>query len=175
MKITTLPAHEVHQCCCQGAIWLVDVRTPGEFRSIRAEGATNIPLNSLNQESLTPPENYQGPLYLICHSGTRAKMAAQQLSQRFEKIVLVEGGTQAWAAAGLPVIREAGSGLSLERQVRIVIGALVVLGVILSQVWNPQAIYLSAFMGLGLIFAGVTDTCPLALTLALLPWNRRAS
>jgi len=172
MDIAKKPPQEVYRCCCEGPLWLVDVRSPAEFRAVRAEGAVNVPLADLKPEELVPPAGYEGPLYLICQSGMRAYKAAQKVAD-CRPVVLVEGGTSAWVAAGLPVVREASGGFSLDRQVRIVIGTLVVLGVLLSKWWNPDAVYLSAFMGLGLIFAGVTDSCPLAMTLAQMPWNRR--
>jgi rhodanese-related sulfurtransferase len=172
MKLNTEHPQNVYRCACEGPIWLVDVRTPGEFRSLRAQGAVNLPLSEVSDRPLTPPENYQGPLYLICQSGARARQAAQKLSAHHQ-VVLVDGGTQAWLASGLPVEREAAGVISLDRQVRMVIGSLVVLGVVLSQAGFPQAVYLSAVMGLGLIFAGVTDRCPLAMGMGLLPWNRR--
>lgn len=170
MNIESQTPQEVYHC--ESPVWLVDVRTPVEFRSLRAEGAINLPLSDLDVHSLQPPPDYHGPLYVICQSGARARQAAQKLSSRFP-VVLVEGGTAAWTAAGLPVIRQATTVLSLERQVRIIIGSLVVAGVLLSKLWNPDAIYLSAFVGMGLIFAGVTDICPLAMGVAQLPWNRK--
>ena len=89
----------------------------------------------------------------------------------YTNVVNVEGGTQAWAAAGLPVVRGKKI-VSLERQVRIAAGSLVCLGVLLAWLVHPAFIALSAFVGAGLIFAGLTDTCGMGLLLARMPWNR---
>ena len=86
----------------------------------------------------------------------------------------VEGGTQAWDAAGLPVIRGQ-KAISLERQVRIAAGSLVLTGAVLSHWVHPWWIGLSGFVGAGLIFAGITDTCGMGLLLARMPWNNVAS
>jgi hypothetical protein len=83
----------------------------------------------------------------------------------------VEGGTDAWVAAGLPVVEGKGS-ISIERQVRIAAGSLVVLGIVLSLLAHPLFIGLSAFVGCGLVFAGITDTCMMGMMLAKMPWNR---
>lgn len=86
--------------------------------------------------------------------------------------VIVEGGTSAWMAAGLPVIRGKKT-MALERQVRIVAGALVATGVGFSLWVHPAFIALSGFVGL--VFAGVTDTCAMGMLMARMPWNRVTS
>ena len=87
--------------------------------------------------------------------------------------MVVEGGTEAWIAAGLPVSRGVAKVISLERQVRIVAGTLVLTGVLLAYFVHPAFVGISAFVGAGLIFAGVTDWCGMGLLLAKLPWNTR--
>jgi hypothetical protein len=87
--------------------------------------------------------------------------------------VNVEGGTRAWVACGLPVTRGK-KAVSLERQVRITAGALVLLGVGLGFV-HPAFFGIAAFVGGGLLFSGLTDTCGMGLLLAQMPWNRVAS
>jgi rhodanese-related sulfurtransferase len=86
-------------------------------------------------------------------------------------VINVEGGTRAWDQAGLPVVRGKKT-ISLERQVRIAAGSLVLLGAALGYFINPLFIGLSAFVGAGLIFAGVTDTCGMGMMLAKMPWNQ---
>ena len=88
----------------------------------------------------------------------------------FENVVNVDGGTQAWAEAGLPVVRGK-KAISLERQVRIAAGFLVLLGAVLS-FWNVYFVLLSGFVGAGLMFAGITDTCGMGMVLAKMPWNQ---
>jgi hypothetical protein len=112
-------------------------------------------------------------VYLICRSGDRSKRAADQLAgQGLENVYVIEGGTQAWEAAGLSVKRGRKT-ISLERQVRIGAGSLVVIGVVLGWLVHPLLSLLAAFVGGGLVFAGVTDTCGMAMVLAKMPWNQR--
>jgi len=108
----------------------------------------------------------QETLYVICRSGGRGKQACEKfLKAGFTNVVNVEGGTLACEQAGLPVVRGKKT-ISLERQVRITAGSLVVLVAVLSWLIHPAFIALSAFVGAGLIFAGVTDTCGMGLLLA---------
>ena len=111
------------------------------------------------------------PVYLICRSGSRGKQACEKLlSAGYENVVNVEGGTLAWEKAGLPV-RRGKKVISLERQVRIAAGSLVLLGSLLGLL-SPWFFALPAFVGAGLVFSGVTDTCGMGLLLAKMPWNR---
>ncbi|MFO1020702.1 MAG: rhodanese family protein [Planctomycetales bacterium] len=87
------------------------------------------------------------------------------------QVINVEGGTKAWIAAGQSVIRGKKT-ISLERQVRIAAGFLVVAGAALGFFVHPYWIGLSAFVGAGLMFAGITDTCGMAMVLARMPWNQ---
>ena len=85
---------------------------------------------------------------------------------------MVEGGTQAWVTEGLPVVSLGRGSMSIERQVRIGAGTLVLLGVVLGFLVHPGFFFLSGFVGAGLVFAGVTDWCGMGLLLARAPWNR---
>jgi rhodanese-related sulfurtransferase len=112
------------------------------------------------------------PLYVICKSGGRGQKAAEMFQQAgFANVVNVEGGTQACEGAGLPVVRGK-KAISLERQVRIAAGSLVLIGAALAWLVHPAFIGLSAFVGAGLVFAGITDTCGMGLLLARMPWNQ---
>ena len=108
---------------------------------------------------------------MICRSGSRGQKACEKLATAGLRVVNVEGGTQAWEAAGLPVVRGRKT-ISLERQVRIAAGSLVVVGSALGYFVNPAWIGLAAFVGAGLVFAGITDTCGMGLLLARMPWNQ---
>ncbi len=110
----------------------------------------------------------------MCRSGNRAKQAAERLARKgFTDVHVVEGGMLAWTEAGLPVVKGESKVWSLERQVRFVAGLLVVLGAGLSIAAHPYFIALSAFVGAGLVFAAVTDTCGMAMILARMPWNQQ--
>ena len=154
---------------------LIDVRTPAEFRAIHAVGAENHDLSKLNAEYINEhilPGVSGRPLLLLCKSGHRASMAAE-LFQKLNtpKVFVVDGGTDLWNEQGLPV-KEGKDVISLERQVRITAGTLVFIGTLLGVFVNQYFFIIPGFVGAGLVFAGVTDTCGMALMLARMPWNR---
>ena len=154
---------------------LVDVRTPAEYGEVHVAFARNIPLDQL--DPATVMQSRRGardlPLYVICQSGTRGHIAADRfLKAGFPNVIEIEGGTVACIAAGLPVVRGK-KAISLERQVRIVAGTLVLIGVLLGLLVHRGFLAVSAFVGAGLLFAGLTDTCGMGMLLARMPWNRR--
>ena len=155
------------------SIELIDVRTPVEFREVHVEFAKNMPLDRLVPDEVSLARNGSSgkPLYVICRSGNRASQACEKLEAAGMSTVNVEGGTVAWDSAGLPVTRGK-KAMSLERQVRIAAGALVLTGSVLGYFVHPAFIGLSAFVGAGLMFAGITDTCGMAMMLARMPWNQ---
>ena len=151
---------------------VLDVRTPVEFAEVHVPQARNIPLDDLKTGSLALAKDQ--PVYLLCRSGQRATKAAEKLAKEgFTQPVVIAGGTLAWIEANLPVTRGAAKVISLERQVRIAAGAIVFAGVLLARFVNPNFIWLSGFVGAGLVFAGITDFCGMGLLLAKMPWNRR--
>lgn len=155
---------------------VLDVRTPVEFAEVHVPQARNEPLDQFDPRALlaTGGLSKERPVYLLCRSGGRASKAAEKLAKEgLDNAVVVEGGTLAWIEAGLPVNRGAAKVISLERQVRIAAGALVLAGVLLACFVHPYFIGLSAFVGAGLVFAGITDWCGMGLLLAKLPWNSR--
>jgi rhodanese-related sulfurtransferase len=156
---------------------LIDVRTPVEFREVHVEIARNVPLDRLDPQALMQARNGSSaePLYVVCKSGGRGQQACEKFIQAgYTNVVNVEGGTTACIDAGLPVVRGK-KAMSLERQVRIAAGALVLIGVIGSYTLHPYLIGLSAFVGAGLMFAGITDTCGMGMILARMPWNQCGS
>lgn len=156
------------------AATLLDVRTAAEFAQVHAAGARSLPLDQLEPESVKSVcKGKTGQLLVICKSGARAAKAIQKLqSAGMTDVLCVTGGTDAWVSAGLPVERSDRRVISLERQVRIAAGLLVSIGIAMSLLVHPAFIGLSAFVGLGLIFAGVTDWCGMGMLIARLPWNR---
>lgn len=153
------------------AVDLIDVRTPAEFRAAHVTFARNVPLDRLDPATARAAESV-GPLYVICQTGARGRMACQRLiAAGCPDVVHVEGGMAACSAAGVPII-VGKQVMSLERQVRITAGLLVLVGSVLGWLVHPVFVGLSAFIGAGLIFAGITDTCGMGLVLARMPWNR---
>ena len=159
-----------------GTLDLVDVRTPPEFREVHLAGARNLPLDRLDPKRVAQERRSQDqPLYIICQTGGRGRQACAMLrTAGVDHVVNVEGGTLACVQAGLPVIRGPRT-ISLERQVRIAAGSLVLLGTALGFLVWPSILLLPAFVGAGLVFAGITDTCGMGMLLARMPWNRSGS
>lgn len=154
---------------------VVDVRTPAEFNDQFLPGSTNLPLSDL-ENSDCEKLNSGGTIYLLCGTGMRAEKAAQTLHGKISQApVVVKGGIKALDAHGHPLQQGAGKVISLERQVRIVAGGLVVLGVLLGVTVHPGFLALSGFVGAGLTFAGITDTCGMAMMLAKMPWNTKVA
>jgi len=177
MAVETITPHKLAELVQSGVpVDLIDVRTPVEFREVHVAFARNLPLDLLDAPRVAADRGSSGqPLYVICRSGKRAQQACEKLlAAGLTQVVNVEGGTQAWDQAGLPVVRGPKT-ISLERQVRIAAGALVLVGAVLGAFVHPAGIALSAFVGAGLVFAGITDTCGMGLLLARMPWNRSPS
>ena len=131
MSIATISPAKLAELAREGRkIELIDVRTPVEFREVHLEFARNVPLDQLDPKVLLQARNGSDsePLYVICKSGGRGQQACEKfIKAGFTKVVNVEGGTTACIAAGLPVVRGK-KAMSLERQVRIAAGSLVLLG-----------------------------------------------
>jgi rhodanese-related sulfurtransferase len=176
-NMKTIKPPELQQLLSKrGTLALLDVRTSAEFNAEHVTSARNIPLDQLDPARLVEEAQISKlePVYLLCRSGGRATRAAEKFAQAgLDNAVVVEGGTQGWIEAGLPVERGTSKIISLERQVRIGAGSLVVLGVLLGIFVHPYFIALPAFVGTGLVFAGATDWCGMGLLLAKAPWNSR--
>lgn len=169
----TIAPADLAEAMRTSAVDLLDVRTPVEFGAVHVEGSTSIPLDGLDPAAAlaarrAPPG---APVYLICRSGVRSQRARERFEAAGADVVCVEGGLDAWAAAGLPVVRGRGA-ISLERQVRIAAGGAVLAGSLLALFVAARWAWLPAAVGSGLVFAGVTDRCGLSLVLARMPWNR---
>lgn len=151
---------------------LVDIREADEHAREHIAGALNVPpgrLASLVQNGR--------PIVFHCGTGMRTAASGAVLSQAAggAPCYLLDGGIAAWRAAGLPTVTDRSQPLPIMRQVQIVAGALILLGVLLAATVSPPFIGISAFVGAGLVFAGVTGWCGMARLLAVMPWNRRAA
>ncbi|MEI6713001.1 MAG: rhodanese-like domain-containing protein [Verrucomicrobiota bacterium] len=153
---------------------LLDVRTVPEHEAAHVPNVKLVPLDALDPAAyLAKRADRTAPLYVFCQAGGRAQKAIDRFRAiGFHGCVLVEGGTQAWMDAGLPVIRGTTSVLPLMRQVQIVIGVVSGTGALLALTVNSKFALIPLVTGCGLLFAGVTGTCGLALLLAQMPWNK---
>ncbi len=161
-----------------GELTIIDVRSTGEYQGERLANSINAPLQQLSTAELTSSLISQlklknnAPLYLLCASGMRASKAANLLATCGQPIIVIEGGLNALKSSGVSLLQSDNKSMSLERQVRIAAGLFILLGVGLGFALNPAYYGLAAFVGAGLIFAGITDTCGMALVLLRMPWNR---
>jgi len=171
-----IPQVDVETLQCQRAAGhaptLIDVRSPSEYATGHISGALNIPLEQIESRL---DDLGRGPLVVVCKAGQRARMAAALLEPCFEKVTVLDGGTDAWIRSGFPVVASVRARWSLERQVRFGAGLLILAGVALGFNLNLAWFYLAGFVGLGLTFAGLTDFCPMGILLARMPWNRGRS
>lgn len=177
-SIARVTAQQFGEHLRSGSVFALDVRTPAEFHTLHVEGAVCCPLTDLDTGKVVSDLKKRGfgandTLYLLCKSGNRSNQAAEKISKETDvNVVVVEGGTEACSALGLPCKSGHRNVLPLDRQVRIAAGSLALLGVILGFTVAQAWFGLSGFVGAALIFAGVTDICPMRDMLARAPWNQ---
>jgi len=153
-------------------ILLIDVREPGEYAAEHIAQAKLLPLSKFAPNQVNPQPGQKVVLY--CQSSNRSgKVARQLLDQGFTNISHLQGGLPTWKAAGYPVEKNPKAPISIFRQVQIVAGSLVVIGTVLGVFVSPWFLLLSGFVGSGLVFAGITNTCALGMLLAKLPYNQQ--
>jgi rhodanese-related sulfurtransferase len=154
-----------------GGALLVDIRAADEHVRERIPEARNVPLEGIGDAELTTHD--ARPVIFHCKVGARTEANAARLDAVANgEAYILEGGLDAWKRAGLPVLRDRKQPIELMRQVQIVAGALVVLGVILGATVLPSFYGLSAFVGAALMYAGITGSCAMASILRRMPWNR---
>lgn len=148
----------------------IDVRSASEYATGHIPGSINIPMEQVETrlQDLEPGI----PIILICQAGARARQVAHLLEPCGMDVKVLEGGTSAWMRAGLPIVANVASRWSLERQVRLGAGVLVLASAALALTIDVRWIYLAGLAGAGLTMAGVTNFCPMGLLLAKLPWNQ---
>lgn len=168
MSLPVIDVAKARQLVAEWAV-LVDVREPDERAREHIPGTQHAPLSSLQRVEAA------GAMAVIfhCRSGARTGAHAARLGEAAGcEAYLLEGGLEAWKRAGLPVATDRKQPIEIMRQVQIVAGSLVVLGVVLGLWIAPSFFAVSAFVGAGLVFAGSTGWCGMAKLLALMPWNR---
>ena len=173
MTLHTLLPQEVQEKQQQGAV-LIDIRSPDEYRREHIAGALLQPLPTLQAQGLPPEAQHAETLIFHCKSGFRTQHAAPLLAQLASKqtVFIMEGGLEAWKQAGLPTVLNRAQPLEIMRQVQIVAGGLILLGAVLGWLLSPAFYALCAFVGAGLMVAGITGFCGMARLLAVMPWNK---
>ncbi|AKL68308.1 rhodanese-like domain-containing protein [Streptomyces sp. Mg1] len=150
---------------------VLDVRTPGEFRTVHIPGSYNVPLDTLREHRVELLTHLDEDVVLVCRSGARAAQAEQALAEAgLPNLRVLDGGMMAWEAAGAPVNRGEAR-WDLERQVRLIAGSIVLVTGVLG-VFVPGAHLIGTVIGAGLTFAALSNTCAMGMMLAKLPYNR---
>ncbi len=171
-RLKAISPSALNMLLSQQAVTLIDVREPAEHAGERIPGSILMPLSKFEPDQV--PFDAQKPLVLYCQTGNRSSQAAQKLfAAGADEVTHLEGGLSAWVRAGYPTQKDKNAPISLMRQVQIVAGSLVLIGTVLGAFVSPWFLLLSGFVGSGLVFAGITNTCALAMLLAKLPYNQR--
>lgn len=172
--LTALNPADVAARLKAGRAVLIDIREADEYARAHVPGALSRPLSSFEQANLKLVAGKDA--IFSCRSGMRTGANCARLAARIDgEAFVLEGGLDNWTKAGLPVTTDTKAPLEMMRQVQIGAGSLVLLGVLLGFTVHPGWFGLSAFVGAGLTFAGITGFCGMARVLALMPWNRRAA
>ena len=179
-NMRNITPEEIHQFMQQDAdVQLVDVRSSDEFSNHHVSGASNVPMDRLNSCAVAEQHGEQAgrevPLFVMCASGKRSEAAAEKLMQQgLHNIAVVDGGTQAWSKAGLPL--KGNKRLpGVEQQAQIFMGVIILLALIKASLISPWFYVLTGVVGAALIFSGMTACNRLPMMLARLPWNRQSS
>lgn len=173
MSYTSISPHDARIQQQQG-VPLIDIRQPDEFRREHLPDALSLPLDDLLAGKRLSSEKPAQTVIFHCQSGMRTQKNVEALMQAAApaQVLLLEGGLANWKRAGLPTVQDKRQPRPLMQQVQIVAGSLVLLGVALGYLLNPAFFLLSGFVGAGLLFAGLSGWCGMALLLAKMPWNR---
>ncbi|MFG0292178.1 MAG: rhodanese-like domain-containing protein [Phycisphaerales bacterium JB050] len=171
VEVTDVSPEQLRHWQQTGEAVIIDVREPFEYGEERIDGADLHPLSAFDAEAIR--EKYgDRKLVFQCRSGRRSLDAAARYAKCGGEPYHLAGGIEAWAATGLPVYKPVGAPkIGVMRQVQMTAGSLVLIGVLLGAFVNPWFLILSGFVGSGLLFAGATGWCGMALLLAKMPWN----
>lgn len=131
-----------------------------------------MPLNLVEKHAGHLAERLDHQVVLACQSGSRATQAQQRLAGAgAEHLHVLDGGVAAFRSAGGDVV-EGRARWSLERQVRLVAGSLV-LASLAAALRVSKAGLLAGGVGAGLTISALTDSCTMGRMLSALPYNRR--
>ena len=150
----------------------LDVRSALEFNEAHIKDSINIPIDMLTGKVNELGQAKQKYI-VLCRTGNRSAMAADMLMQSgISSVRVMDGGILQWQKEMLPVVKGEG-GMSLERQVRVIAGSLVLSGILMSWLVHWAFIFISLFVSCGLIYAGITDNCMMGMLLMKLPYNKK--
>jgi rhodanese-related sulfurtransferase len=171
-QIKLIDVHDLKELIDRQAVELVDVREADEFASERIDGAILVPLSKFDIQQISNSPDKQVVLY--CRSGNRSHRVAEKLIDAgYGEVAHLKGGIMAWRSQGMPIKANKNAPISIMRQVQITAGSLVFFGTILSATVSPWFMLLTGFVGAGLMFAGISNTCAMANFLSMLPYNKQ--
>jgi rhodanese-related sulfurtransferase len=171
-QIKLVDAPTLQEWIDRDTVLLVDVREPAEHAGEHIPGSILLPLSKFDPAQM--PIDPDKTLVLYCRTSNRSQQAAQKLlAAGHLEVTHLSGGMSDWKERGLPTKVNKNAPISLMRQVQIVAGSLVFTGTMLGAFVSPAFLILSGFVGAGLMFAGITDTCAMAMLLAKLPYNQK--
>ena len=171
MNLPRISPEKAKKLIDAGAV-LVDIREADEHARSRIPAARHVPLSRLDALDIPPGAN--GVIF-HCRSGNRTASHADRLTRCTDReAYMLDGGIDAWRSAGLPVVDNKRQPIEIMRQVQITAGTLVFAGIALGLFLHPAFYALSAFVGAGLVFSGISGSCMMARLLTFAPWNRRA-
>lgn len=171
-KLQVVDAKTLKKWLDRQVVTLIDVREPVEHAGESIPDSILIPLSSFEPNKV--PNDSNKKLVIYCKSGHRSHQAAQKLlAAGFKNVTCLESGISDWKEAGYQTKINKNAPISIMRQVQIVAGSLVLIGTLLGVFASPWFLIISSFVGAGLTFAGITDTCAMATLLAKLPYNQR--
>lgn len=173
MLISNITVQQAQEKLSQGAT-LIDIRENDEFIREHIQGAICIPLEQLNTHGL--PDQTDNRVIFCCKSGGRTQSACNQLAKLTQnsdlEIYVLDGGLNSWKTAGLAIEEDKKAPLPMMRQVQIAAGSLILLGMLLGSSISPIFYLLATFVGAGLVFAGISGFCGMAVLLTKMPWNK---
>ena len=169
----SITAKELESLQEAGDVLILDIREQDEFNREHIPGARCVPLSGFNPDKLAENHDKESIVVFHCQSGNRTHQAREKLAATgFDQVCILEGGLSAWKKSAGETKGCEKAPLPLMRQVQIIVGAMVLLGIVLGYLFSPLFALISAFFGAGLLFAGISGYCGLAKVLLLLPYNR---
>ncbi|SMG60849.1 rhodanese family protein [Cedecea sp. NFIX57] len=174
MTTSAILPEEAKKLIASGAA-LIDIREPDEHARENIPEAHLLPLSAIENGARLGPLDPHDVVIFHCQSGMRASQHAQKLEALAEpaQVMLLAGGLDAWKKGGQETLADKSQPLPIMRQVQIIAGTLILLGVVLGYTVHSVFFLLSGFVGAGLLFAGISGFCGMARLLAWMPWNRR--
>lgn len=170
-RLQTVDAATLKQWLDHNRVILIDVREPSEYTAERIDGAKLVPLSKLDINQI--PFGVGKDIVLQCQTGNRSRQAAQKLlASGIETVTHLEGGINAWKLRGYPIRIDRNAPISVNRQVQIIAGTIVVVSTILGAFVSPLFLIISGFVGAGLVFSGISNTCAMGTLLSKLPYNQ---